>query len=294
MLVIIACVAEINFYIQNRDFIFVGRLEYISSVSSRVPNLFFISIPSQAIILASAFFSPFKSKRVNILLKSFAMVIFIISILQGYRHWLLIVFVFLFSVKYKRIGVVLCLLFASFSGDITLIMKKIILSVLYDEKFILFDYLDYISENISDFIGFSGEQKAIVSNFVTGFDSLNYNAYIDSLNLFPLLRGLDIGVGQETASRLGILTGAGLGEGTGYNFHLFVYETFGFALVLMALIIFTIKKTYQTPLFFLSIEIFYSMLRNSPAFWTGQLKMLLVLFAMVFFLNSLYKLIIDE
>lgn len=273
--------AVLNFYFQNIDFLFVSKNEYISNLSSLTPNLFFLSIPAEAILVGAGFYPPFSSVKSSRICFIIAIALTLVSFVMGYRH-LLFLFLLMFIFKKKTRGVFIPLCIFSFLGEFSNVIKYGLLGYLHSDTFSFEEYFSFITSNISSYIEFSGEQVAILSNLVLGLPLLeDGEAMVEILNILPLASGFGVSWGDTTTNKIGQLVGLDVGQGVAYNFQLFVLDTYGIALALMALVFILIKFTHQTIFSILSVEVFYSLLRNAPAFYTGQIKMLILLVLMV-------------
>lgn len=290
---ILSVFAYINFMYQNHNYIFVNKNEYISNLIYLTPNLFIITIPAESILVGAGFYPPFKNNKFNILCKIVAAIVVMLSFSMGYRH-LLFLSLLLLLFKSKRISMLFPLFLFSFFGNFSDVIKYAISGYLYNGSYSFSENISYVFSNIENFIRFSGEQSSIVSNLSLGLDSLNEKAIIDALNILPMASLLNVEWGAETTSRLGDLVGVGLGQGTAYNFQLFVLETYGAGLVFL-FFIFVIHRMYGLSIFSVYIlEVLYSILRNGPAFYTGQLKMLFMLLLLTVFINFVISSVVSH
>ena len=96
-------------------------------------------------------------------------------------------------------------------------------------------------------------------------------------NLFPLTNALFGSITTTSATRLGELAGVGFGQGTAYSFVLFIAEALMIAPLLMLGITRMMRVLGGTPLTFVSWTVFFSLMRDTPAFWAGELKMSVLL-----------------
>lgn len=290
---ILSVFAYINFFYQNHSFIFVNKNEYINNLAYLIPNLFIITIPAESIIVGAGFYPPFKNNKLIVLCKIMAAIVVILSFSMGYRH-LLFLSLLLLLFKSKKINILLPLFLFSFFGNFSDAIKYAISGYLYNDSYSFSENISYVFSNVENFVRFSGEQISIVSNLSLGLDSLNENAIIDVLNILPMSSLLNVEWGAETTSRLGDLVGVGLGQGTAYNFQLFVLETYGIGLFFI-FFIFVIHRLYGLSIFSVYIlEVFYSILRNGPAFYAGQLKMLFMLLLLTVFINFIISSVVSH
>lgn len=265
----------VHVYFNNNLFV-LPKDEYIAALGEAVPNLLLISIPAESILVAALVNNPFEKRVLRIVAFGAGGFSVLLSVFLGYRH---LVLIFLLVILFKRkpnfsvIAIVLALTFVGeFSNDLKIIFAKIIIN----DDFDISAYLDW-TLNRDDRILISGEQAAIVSNFQIGFLLNSFgNDFIELIGLFPFLSGFGVDF-QSGTDKIGSFVGVGYGQGTAYNFQLFLLNTIFIGSFLLLLSVFLMKNFKNTVLLIYGIEIFYSILRNSPRFWSSQIKMFIFL-----------------
>lgn len=273
--------AVCNFYFHNYPYLFLSKNEYIANLSSLTPNLFVLSIPAESILVGAGFYPPFINKKAKKLCFLLAIILTVVSFVMGYRH-LLFIFILMLLFKKRARSILIPLLLFSFVGEFSNVFKFSILGFLYSDTYSFTENYNFIVSSISSYIGFSGEQLAIFSNLILGMHSLNdVGAAKDALNILPLASSFGVEWGETTSGRIGRMVGIGFGQGTAYNFQLFVIETYGLALAFLGLVFIVIKYVHQSVFSVLAFEVFYYLLRSSPSFFSGQIKIMLILIIFV-------------
>lgn len=282
LLVVVAALAQVIDIVMNRELLLLPKELYIEA--EKVPNLLFFSVPAQLILLGGALYSPFKSRPVKVVIAMLAIVANVVSVVQGYRGVALIAVLYFLYRRWPRLSPLVPALVMTVAGELSNPIKYFVGGLLLNDNFDAASMLDYYSSHLNMLIGLSGEQKAIVSNLVLGLKDLAVGEPILELrNLFPLTNGLFGSITATSATRLGELAGVGYGQGTAYSFVLFIAESLAIAPLMLMCVTQTMRTLGGTPLAFVSWSVFFSLMRDTPAFWAGELKMsvLLTLVAIV-------------
>lgn len=283
VLLLMAMLAQCIHVVFNFDALILPKNEFIAAMANNsVPNLIFISIPADTLLIAGLFFNPFKSKKFRYLLITLAAITILISFFQGYRNLLLFALLIIFYRWRIQGGVLLCIIILSLAGELSNPLKYLLAGMLINPDFSFFDFIKFQAEHANFLIGLSSEQKAIFSNFLIGFRDVQMGTSVTELiNIIPFSNNLNFNF-QTGASRIGKVVGIGIGQGTGYNFQLFLVETLFFGSIFMAVTFFLTKKFARSIFAVMTLDLFYSMLRNTPNFWAGQIKMLVILIIFVY------------
>jgi hypothetical protein len=292
MLVLLAAVAEVIDIAMNRELLLLPKELYIEA--DKVPNLIVFSIPAQLILLGGALYSPFRSRPIRFVIAALATIATVLSVIQGYRGVALMVALYFVFRKWPRAWPAVPAIIMTVAGELSNPVKYFVGGLFLNDHFDAGAQLQFYADNLHTLIGLSGEQKAIVSNLVLGMHDLALGEPILELrNLFPLTNQLFGNITTTSASRLGELSGAGFGQGTGYSYVLFLAESLVVAPLLLLFITKLMRVLSGTPLTFVSWTIFFSLMRDTPAFWTGELKMLflltVVIFLVSYFLRQVFR-----
>jgi hypothetical protein len=288
MLVALAAVAEVIDIAMNRELLLLPKELYIEA--EKVPNLILFSIPAQLILLGGALYSPFRSRPVRFVIATLATVATTLSVIQGYRGVALMVALYFVFRKWPRVSPAIPAIIMTVAGELSNPVKYFVGGLFLNDHFDALAQLQYYAENADTLFGLSGEQKAIVSNLVLGMHDLALGQPVLELrNLFPFTNQLFGNITTTSASRLGELSGAGFGQGTGYSYVLFLAESLLIAPLLLLFITKLMRTLSGTPLTFVSWTIFFSLMRDTPAFWTGELKMLFLLTVVIFLMSYFFR-----
>ncbi|MEY3787583.1 MAG: hypothetical protein RIQ94_3145 [Pseudomonadota bacterium] len=284
ILLLIAMLAQCINVIFNFNLLFLPKNEFIFAIDTGIftPNLFVYNIPADSLLIGGLLFNPFKNKGMRYLLIVLAVITVFVSFMQGYRHLLLFLVLILFFRWRIRGGILLVVVTLSLIGEMTNPLKYLIGGVMTTPDFQVLEFIEYQLTNINELFGLSGEQKAILINLIIGLDNIQIGAPLPELyNLIPFTNSLAIGT-ETGASKIGQIVGTDIGQGTGYCLQLFALETLFLGLIFFGLVMFFIKKFAQSMFAVISIELFFSILRNTPEFWSGQIKMFYILIAFVY------------
>jgi hypothetical protein len=288
ILVVVASVALVIDIAMNQELLLLPKELYIAS--EKVPNLLFFSIPAQLILLGGALYSPFKSRSLKLVISVLAVAATALSVIQGYRGVALMVAIYFLYRKWPRAWPLAPAVLMTVAGELSNPIKYFVGGFFLNDKFDGLAILEYYAEHLEEIFGLSGEQKAIVSNLVIGLHDLSLGEPILELrNLLPFTNALFGNITTTSASRLGELTGAGIGQGTGYSFVLFTAESLLIAPLLLLLITKMMRVMSGTPLTFVSWTIFFSLMRDTPAFWAGELKMTFLLLVVIFLVSNFLR-----
>ncbi|WP_371767809.1 hypothetical protein [Massilia sp.] len=276
LLVAVAAVAQVIDIVMNRELLLLPKELYIEA--EKVPNLLVFSIPAQLILLGGALYSPFKKAPLRLLIAVQAIVATVLSVVQGYRGVALMVVLHFVYRRWPRLSPLVPTLLMTVAGELSNPIKYFVGGLLLNDKFDAVGMLDYYGSHLDLLVGLSGEQKAIVSNLVLGMKELALGDPILELrNLFPLTNALFGNITATSATRLGELAGVGYGQGTAYSFVLFIAEAMVIAPLMMLGVTRMMRLLGGTPLAFVSWTVFFSLMRDTPAFWSGELKMSVLL-----------------
>jgi hypothetical protein len=276
LLVAVAAVAQVIDIVVNRELLLLPKELYIEA--EKVPNLLVFSIPAPLILLGGALYSPFKKAPVRLLIAVLAIVATVLSVVQGYRGVALIAVLHFVYRRWPRLSPLVPALLMTVAGELSNPIKYFVGGLLLNDNFDAAGMFDYYGSHLDLLVGLSGEQKAIVSNLVLGMKDLALGDPILELrNLFPLTNALFGSITTTSATRLGELAGVGYGQGTAYSFVLFIAEALVIAPLLMLGITRMMRVLGGTPLAFVSWTVFFSLMRDTPAFWAGELKMSVLL-----------------
>lgn len=280
LLIFIAALAQVVDIVMNRELLLLPKELYIDA--EKFPNLFVLSIPAQLILLGGALYSPFRKKIPRILVAILALVATVLSVVQGYRGIALIAVLYFVYSRWPKLSPLVPALLMTVAGELSNPLKYLIGGLLIGDNFDASNMFEYYSSNLDMLIGLSGEQKAIVSNLVLGMKDLAIGAPIAELrNIIPFTNSLFGDFTMTSASRLGEIAGVGVGQGTAYSFVLFIAESLIVAPLMMILVVQVMRLLSGTPLVFLSWTTFFSLMRDTPAFWAGEFKMSLLLMLLV-------------
>lgn len=288
LLVILSLIAWLNNIILNFDLILLPKHEFIGQLSENfVSNLIYFHIPADEILAGALIFNPFKNRYLKRFVFFVGILALCISVFQGYRHLIFaLTFVALFKYRPKT-SIILTLIIITIAGELSNPIKYMIASMVLDPDFELLNYIIYQTTNPSNFIWISGEQLAVFSNLIIGGNHTNYlRAFQELLNILPFFGRFTFDL-QTGADGIGKIVGVGTGQGAGYNFQLFLIETFFIGIFFLFLAFAIIKIFSRTLLSVFSIVILFSIMRNTPAFWAGQIKMIFVLYCFMFIFNFL-------
>jgi hypothetical protein len=276
LLVAVAAVAQVIDIAMNRELLLLPKELYIEA--EKLPNLLFFSIPAPLILLGGALYSPFNKTPVRFLIAVLAVVATLLSVVQGYRGLALMVVLHFVYRRWPRLSPLVPALVMTVAGELSNPIKYFVGGLLLNDQFDASGMLDYYGAHLDLLIGLSGEQKAIVSNLVLGMKALAVGDPILELrNLFPLTNALFGSITATSATRLGELAGVGVGQGTAYSFVLFIAESLVIAPLMLLCVTRMMRALGGTPLAFVSWTVFFSLMRDTPAFWSGELKMSVIL-----------------
>jgi hypothetical protein len=280
LLVGLAAVAQLIDIAMNKELMLLPKELYIEA--EKVPNLLVFSIPAPLILLGGALYSPFKKAPVRLLVAMLAMVATVLSVVQGYRGVALIVVLHFVYRRWPRLSPLAPALIMTVAGELSNPIKYFVGGILLNDNFDASSMLEYYGTHLDLLIGLSGEQKAIVANLVLGMKHLEVGHPILELrNLFPLSNALFGNITATSATRLGALAGVGYGQGTAYSFVLFIAESLVVAPLMLLCVTRMMRVLAGTPLAFVSWTVFFSLMRDTPAFWSGELKMSVLLTLLV-------------
>ena len=285
ILLCFAMAAFVIHLITNSQVMLLSKAEYIAS--EKTPNLFFLNMPAEILLLGGLFFNPFKNKLLRMTLVLLAVFALITMLFQGYRHLLLFsLLCWLFRSRPKR-GVTIPVIVLSVIGELSNPLKYFFASLLSRGEISYADFWNYYLGGQVQLIGISSEQKAIFSNLIIGLDHFSiFSPLLELQNLIPFVNTI-FGHSQfSSANKIGIIAGTGAGQGTAYNFVLFLFESFFIGAIFLTISLFIVKVFSNSPLVFLAIELFFSIMRNTPEYWAGQLKMIAAIGVLVYLLNK--------
>jgi hypothetical protein len=287
VLLLIAMLAQCIHVASNFKLLLLPKHEYIAAMGEAlVPNLIFFSFPADSLLVGGLLFNPFQKKGWRYLLITLAAITMLISVIQGYRLYPLLVMLCWFFRWSKRGGVLLVVVVLSLLGQISNPLKYLVAGSLINPDFSVSEFIEYHLANPDMLFGLSGEQKAIHSNLLIGLNNVQIGMPLLELhNLLPFTNRLLGRLETTGVSRLGDIVGVDEGQGTGYNLQLFGVETLFLGLIFVVPSALLVRKFAHSMLIVMTLELFYSILRNSPEFWSGQLKILCLLIVLVYYIG---------
>lgn len=257
--------SEAIFQIQNRD------------------SLIGINLPASAIVAGVVLYNPFSSRVVRAVAYAIGLVAILFSLLLGYRFLMLIIILSYCFRRSRGFGGLLFAVFAlSVIGDFSNVVKIFMREIFTNNSFDPLTYLLWSLQN-TEFRGLSSEQAAIGANFHIGLIlSESINDFVGLVRLIPFTSSI-FDYSNSGAINIGEFVGVGDGQGTGYNYQLFVLKTYFFGLGFIVLFFQIFKLNKNTILGVYTVEIFFSMMRNDPTFWSSQMKILIFFTILVHF-----------
>src|SRR5699024_4618842 len=150
--------------------------------------------------------------------------------------------------------------------------KSFIYGIIVDSSFQLNDLISQSTSLISS-LTYSREQAIILMNFILFHETINIQSnFYELLRIFPFTHShfLDhIRLTDETGSFLGVRKG----QGSAYSFPLFFTATYGAGIIFLFIATFLVSISRNSILILLSYNIFFSVLRNAPYYWSSQIKL---------------------
>jgi hypothetical protein len=294
-LMILAMLAFIVHVTMNLDlFLLSSKAQYI--ISNRYPNLFYITIPAEGILMGGLFFNPFKNKFLRFSLGVTAIASILLLIFMGYRFLLFATILFLLFKLLPKMNILFVVFLLTTLGEFSNMVKKMFRIFLFDFKIpteFFSNWYDHILR--TGFI--SSEQKAIFTNTVIGLNNLHFFIPLKELqNLIPFINRIIGPVNMSSAGRIGLIAGVPIdsGAGTAYSLVLFLIESAFIGTLFLILILIMVHYTSRSIFLFVALELFFSLMRDTPEYWAGQLKMLIILIVFVYFLNLILNYIEDK
>jgi hypothetical protein len=294
-LMILAMLAFIVHVIMNFDlFLLSSKAQYI--ISNRYPNLFYFTIPAEGLLMGGLFFNPFKNKFLRFSLGVTAIASILLLIFMGYRFLVLATVLFLLFKLLPKMNILIVVFLLTTLGEFSNMVKEMFRFFLIDFKIpteFLSNWYDHILR--TGFI--SSEQKAILTNTVIGLSDLNFFMPLKELqNLIPFINRIIGPVSISSAGRIGVIAGAPIdaGGGTAYSLVLFLIESAFIGALFLTQILILVHYTSKSIFVFVALNLFFSLMRDTPEYWAGQLKMLIILIVFVYFLNFIFNYIEDK
>ncbi len=292
IIVILALTAHTIHVIFNFDYLLLPKNEFIAEFGNDLtPNLLVFSLPAESILVGSVLFNPFRTRWLRLIITVAGVATLLLSIFQGYRHLVLIFALILMFRKMPRLDSVSLLVITiglTLAGEMSNMIKVYFYSYLIKPDFDSIDYLNWYINN-TEWLPVSTEQAAIASNFLLGLHITRIGSdFMDLLRLFPFTSSM-IDESRSGASAIGNIVGIGYGQGTAYNFQVFLLNTLFTGGIFIPLALLLIKSARNSVLLVYALEVFYSLMRNTPSFWSGQMKLLAGLMLLVYGCNTLVR-----
>ncbi len=273
----------------NWPFFFLPKHEYILSIPDQTKNLLVFSIPAKELLVGACVFNPFRGQLRKICV-AVGLLALLHSLMLGYRHIALLMILMVLLPRVQALGLLMLCMVFTFFGEVSNSFKTVL--ALGDEfRDVTFSGEWWLQQLFSAF-GVSGEQKAILSNFLIKLDNpylFEFGRFPEDLALgFPILNRLDLGAVPATAG-MSMLVGTLEGQGTGYSIHLVMLESLFLALPVVAIVLILAQWLRGSMLAILAGEVMYSMMRNGMEYWVSQVFKLMFLATTALVLNKLYK-----
>ena len=291
-LVVLAVVAQfINVYF-NWEYLLLPKSEYIAEAGqSLTPNLLFLSIPAESILVGSILINPFRSRLPRWTVTALGIATLLLSAFQGYRHLVMLLLLLAVLRRYRTLGgpaLIAITLVLTLAGELSNVLKMSFYQSLLDPEFDQLSYLQWYVHSV-EWLPISSEQAAIAANFKLGMPVMQAGSdLIQLIRLLPFTTSLVDNV-QTTVDLIGKAVGIGHGQGTAYNLQLFLLNTVFLGGVFVFVVLFLVRTVRSSVLLIYGLEIFYSLMRNGPSFWVGQIKMLLILMMFGYAFNATYR-----
>jgi hypothetical protein len=215
---------------------------------------------------------------------------------MGYRFLVLATVLFLLFKLLPKMNILIAVFLLTTLGEFSNMVKEMFRIFLFDFKIskeFFSNWYDHILRN-----GFiSSEQKAILTNTVIGLNNLNFFTPLKELqNLIPFINRIIGPVDMSSAGRIGLIAGVPIdsGGGTAYSLVLFLIESAFIGAFFLTLVLIMVHYTSRSIFVFVALNLFFSLMRDTPEYWAGQLKMLIILIVFVYFLNFIFNYIEDK
>lgn len=279
-LVVLAATAQLINVLFNWEYLLLPKNEYIAEIGQNVtPNLLVFTIPADAILVGSLLVNPFRSRPLRCAVYLLGIATLLLSIFQGYRHLILLLLLVAYLRRFRNSGgiaLIAVTLALTFAGELSNLLKMWLYQALLDPEFDHGGYLQWYFANV-EWLPVSTEQAAAAANFHLGLGVMQVGSdFVQLLRLIPFTTPL-VEHFPATVDQIGKLVGVDYGQGTAYNFQLFMLNTFLLGGAFLFLVLLLLRAVRNTVLLIYGLEIFSSLLRNSPSFWLAQIKLMVAL-----------------
>lgn len=279
-LVVLAMGAQLINVFFNWEYLLLPKNEYIAEIGQNVtPNLLLFTIPADSILVGALLVNPFRSRPLRWAVIVLGLATLLLSVFQGYRHLILLLLLVAYLMRYSKGGGIMLIavtLALTFAGELSNMLKMWFYQALLDPEFDHGGYLQWYFSTV-EWLPVSTEQAAAAANFHLGLSVMQLGSdFVQFLRLIPFTSSLVENL-PTSVDQIGKLVGVDYGQGTAYNFQLFMLNTFLLGGAFLFLVLLLLRATRNTVLLIYGLEIFSSLLRNSPSFWLAQIKLMVVL-----------------
>jgi hypothetical protein len=276
-LAVIALIATGVDVLANRETLF--ELKGASNSIQRLPNLLVLHFPADLVLLGALWRMPFSGRAMRSITYFGAAVAIALSVVQGYRHLVLLALLMWFFRRQHAVGPLVFALLLSGVGELSEGVKVLIRTAIATGNADAAGYFSYLFENLDSRTWLSREQMAIASNWDIFERSREWiSVQNEFLTLIPGL-GSILGITQASsgAAQIGIFAGVGEGQGTAFSHGVFLSLHPILACLVLLLLPSLASISRSSVLLPLTLAFTFSFLRDTPTHWLGQLKLLLLL-----------------
>lgn len=258
------------------------ELKGSSSSYRRLPNLLVLDFPANLFLLGALWRMPFSGWAMRSITYSGAALAIALSVVQGYRHIALIALLMWFFRCQHRVGPLILAIFLSGVGEVSEGVKVLVRTAITTGNADVIGYLCFLFDSLNSRTWLSREQMAIASNW----DIFDLNRdWISVQNEFlALIPGLGSILGitatYSGAAQIGVLAGVGEGQGTAFSYGVFLSLHPILACLVLVLLPYLASISGSSILLPLTLAFTFGFLRDTPAHWLGQLKLLFLLLAL--------------
>ena len=260
------------------------KTDYI--LAERIPNLIIIHLPIESILLAALLKGIFNNKMLKLIIFILYLYSIALDFFLGYRMNLFFLCLFISFYFFKKGYIFTASLFIALSGDFINSIKSLIQNRFSGN-------LDLISNfSVNEFKFLTSEQLNIFSNTFIGIKSKEtFNSLYELVYLLPGYGKLFPLPYPLSADKLALLKDVdpSTGAGVGYSFQLFIYENLLVGSLMIGLVVLLIQFSNKTIISIMSLELFFSMMRNSTSYWSGILMKIILVLIFCFIISLLYQ-----
>ena len=260
------------------------KTDYI--LAERIPNLIIIHLPIESILLAALLKGIFNNKMLKLIIFILYLYSIALDFFLGYRMNLFFLCLFISFYFFKKGYIFTASLFIALSGDFINSIKSLIQNRFSGN-------LDLISNfSVNEFKFLTSEQLNIFSNTFIGIKSKEtFNSLYELVYLLPGYGKLFPLPYPLSADKLALLKDVdpSTGAGVGYSFQLFIYENLLVGSLMIGLVVLLIQFSNKTIISIMSLELFFSMMRNSTSYWSGILMKIILVLIFCFIMSLLYQ-----